>query len=542
MKRSVLAALISSTALVALSACGGGAPEEGENVLHYGNTAEPLSLDPHKVQGVWENSIVGNMFVGLFTEDPMGEAIYGMAVSHQVSEDGLTWTFQLREANWSDGAPVTADDFVFALRRILDPATLSQYASLLFLIENAEQVNNGALPVEDLGVRAISPYELEIKLEHPAPYLPGLLTHYTSYPVPAHLVGEYGSDWIRPENVEVNGPYKLVDWRSNDFVHITKNDAFFDAENVCIDDIYFYPTTDVNAAERRVRSGELDINTAFPAARLAALMEEIPEYVRVHPYLMTSYLSFNMEAEPFDDVRVRQALAMAVDVDFIVNQVLADGRVPATSLVPPGIANYTEGPSIPWAGVPIEERRAEARRLLEAAGFGPDNPLRFEYTHRNTRDNPRVAPRLQSDWSEIAPWVQADIGGVEAQIHYANMRAGDYQVGDGGWVADYNDPQNFLFLFETRSGPLNYPRYSNPRYDELVAQSSQILDVAERAEVMAEAEEILLNDTPIAVVYHEVNKNLVSPRVTGWVDNVVDIHRARYLCIVEEADGEESAE
>jgi oligopeptide transport system substrate-binding protein len=459
-----------------------------------------------------------------------------MAESWQVSDDGLVWTFQLRDANWSDGEPVTADDFVFAMRRILNPETLSQYASLLFLIENAEDVNTGALPPEELGVVALSPRELEITLEHPAPYLPGLLTHYTSYPVPAHLVQEYGDAWIQPANVEVNGAYKLVDWRSNDFVHITKNDAFYDAQNVCIEDIYFYPTVDVNAAERRVRSGELDINTAFPAARLEALMEEIPEYVRVHPYLMTSYLSFNMTAEPFDDVRVRQALAMAIDVDFIVSEVLADGRVVANSLIPPGVANYTEGPTAPWAGEPIAERRAQARRLLEDAGFGPDNPLRFEYTHRNTRDNPRVAPRLQSDWSQIAPWVQADIAGVEAQIHYANMRAGDYEVGDGGWVADYNDPQNFLFLFETRSGPLNYPKYSDPDYDRLVAESSMILDVDERAAVMAEAEAILLEDTPIALTWHEVNKNLVSPRVTGWVDNVVDIHRARYLCI---ADAEE---
>ena len=538
MTRTALLTASGLATLLALAACGGGrdSEEEGLVTLHRGNTAEPISLDPHKASGVWENTIIGDMFIGLFTENPAGEPTPGMAESWTVSEDGLIWRFVLRGATWSDGAPVTADDFEFSFKRILNPETIAEYASLLYLIENAEDVNNGALPVDALGVTAVDERTLEIRLEHPAPYLPGLLTHYTSFAIPAHVVREHGDAWVRPENIEVNGPYKVMEWRTNDFVHARKNDTFYDAANVCIDEVYYYPTTDNNTAERRVRNGELDLNTDFPGTRVEFFQERIPDYVHMHPYLMTSYLSFNTEVEPFDDIRVRTALSMAIDRDFIVSEVLKDGRAIADSLVPDGVANYPGDPAIPWINQPIEQRRAEARRLLEAAGFGPDNPLRFEYTHRNTRDNPRIAPVLQSDWRQIAPWVDVDIAGIEAQIHYANLRAKNFQVADGGWVADYNDAQNFLFLFETSAGPMNYPGWSNAEYDGLVEESSSILDLNERADVMMQAEQIFLDAAAIAPLWHEANKNLVNPRVTGWVDNIVDIHRTRYLCI---ADPEE---
>jgi oligopeptide transport system substrate-binding protein len=523
-------------AAFALAACGGqggGAGRSEARVLHRGNTGEPLSLDPHKASGIWENVIIGDMFMGLFTESPAGDPIPGLADSWTVSEDGLVWTFKLRETVWSDGMPVTADDFVYSLRRILDPATLAQYASLLFLIKNAEPVNNGDMTGDQLGVRAIDPQTLEITLEHPAPYLPGLLTHYTSFPIPAHIVREHGDAWIQPENIQVNGAYKLVEWRSNDFVHVIRNELFFDNANVCLDEVYYYPTPDTNTAERRVRSGELDLNTDFPGTRIDFFRQEIPEYVHVHPFLMTGYLSFNMTREPFNDPRVRHALSMAIDRDFIVNEVLKDGRLTTYALVPPGIANYPGGARTPWQDQSMEQRRTEARRLLEQAGFGPDRPLRFQYTHRNTRDNPKIAPVLQSDWRQIAPWVEVDISGMETQIHYANLRVKNFEVADGGWVADYNDAQNFLYLFETRSGPMNYPGYSNAEYDDLVARSAFILDPEERASLLLQAEQILLEDAPIAPLFHEVNRNLVNPRVTGWVDNAVDTHRTRYLCFTD---------
>lgn len=528
--RLALGALIAGTLI--LSGCGGGKKDDDVGLtLHRGNAAEPLSLDPHQASGTWENNIIGDMFIGLFTENAAGEPVPGMAESWTTSEDGKTWTFTLRQASWSDGVPVTADDFVFSFRRILNPDTLAQYASLLFAIKNAESVNRGEMAVEDLGVRAIDDQTLEITLEYPAPYLPGLLTHYTSMPVPAHIVKQKGSAWIKPENIEVNGPYKLVEWRTNDYIHSVKNPLFYDAENVCLSDVFYYPTVDNNSAERQVREGRLDLNTDFPGQKLEFLNKQLPGYVRVHPYLGTTYFSLYTPKPPFNDKRVRNALGMALDRDFMTAEILKSGQIPAYSLVPPGVANYPNGASVTWAGLSLEERREKARELLMEAGFGPDNPLTFEYIYRNTRDNPRVAPAVQADWNDIAPWVHVTITGTETQILYANLRAGEFEVSDGGWIADYNDAQNFLYLMETKTGQMNYSKYSNPEYDDLVDRSNKELDVDKRAALMQKAEQIMLDDMPIIPMWYEVNRALVDPRVTGWVDNIVDIHRTRYLCI-----------
>ncbi|MGJ3230384.1 MAG: peptide ABC transporter substrate-binding protein [Oceanicaulis sp.] len=542
-------ALAAGASAFTLAACGGGGGDSADSdivVLHRGNGAEPLSLDPHKASGTWENNIIGDMFIGLFTEDVEGEPIPGMAESWEVSDDGLTWTFTLREAQWSDGEPVTAADFEFAFQRILDPATLANYASLLYPIANARAVNTGELAPEEVGVRAIDERTLEIELEFPAPYLPGLLTHYTTFPVPMHVVEEHGDAWIQPQNIEVNGPYKLVNWRANDFVLSERNPLFWDNANVCVDEVFYYPTVDNPAAERRVRNGELDLNVDFAGQNLEFLQREIPDYVRIHPYLGIVYFSFNTTEPPFDDPRVRNALGMAIDRTFIAEEILQAGQIPAYSFVPPGVNDYPDTARIEWFETPVEERREMARQLLEEAGYGPDNPLRFEYAHRTTGDNPRIAPVVQQDWELIADWVDAEIVGIETQIHYSNLRAGDYELGDGGWIGDYNDAYNFLFLAETGSIPMNYSRWSNEAYDQLVDQANRTLDAEERGRMLAEAEQMMLDEMPYIPIVYYVNKALVNPNVTGWEDNLVHIHRTRYICKADAADtadaGGDSAE
>jgi oligopeptide transport system substrate-binding protein len=536
--RSLSLALAAGASALTLAACGGQAPDDGVTVLHRGNNAEPFSLDPHKASGTWENNIVGDMFIGLFTENAAGEPILGMAESYEVSEDGLSWTFTLREASWSDGEPVDAYDFEFALRRILAPETLANYASVLYPIRNARGVNAGDLAAEELGVTAVDARTLRIDLEFPAPYLPQLLTHYTSFPVPQHVVEQYGDAWIQPANIETNGPYKLVQWSSNNFVHVERNPFFFDNENVCIDEVFYYPT-ELQAAERRVRSGELHLTTDFAGQSYDFLRQEIPDYVRVNDYLGVIYFSFNTTQAPFDDPRVRNALGMALDTRFIAEEIMRTGQTPAHSFVPPFTANYPATARISWFDDPIEERRVRARELLEEAGFGPENPLRFEYTHRSTGDNPRVAPVVQSDWESIADWVNVDILQIDTQIHYSNLRAGDYTVGDGGWIGDYNDAYNFLFLAETESVPMNYTRWSNDDFDALVAQANVTVDGAERGRLLAEAEQIMLDELPYVPIVYYVNKALVDPNVTGWEDNITHIHRTRFLCFADESQSAE---
>ncbi len=522
--------LLAALCACALAACQPPTRAGMKDVLLVGNSTEPLTLDPHKASGTWENHIIGDMFMGLTTEDAASKVAPGMATSWSVSADGLTWTFHLRDAVWSDGEPVTAGDFVAAFRRLMNPDTLAEYASIQFGMKNAEAVYEKKLPPEALGVRAIDAKTLEIKLENPEPYLPQLLKHYTAFPIPQHVVEKVGGDWIKPKNIVVNGAYKLVRWQTNDLIEVVKNDRFWDAENVCFKRIFYYPTNDPLAAERRVRAGQLDVNTEIDGTRLKFLKRNLPGYARVADYMGVIFITFNARKKPFDDPRVRRALSMAINRDFIADEILRAGQRPAYSLIPPHVANYPGSTPPAWASEGMQQRRAEARALLQAAGFGPNNPLRFTYSHRNTSDNPRIAPVLQKNWNDIAPWVRVQIQGVETQIHYSNLRTGDYDVGDCGWIADFNDARNFLFLMETKSRDQNYSKYSNPEFDRLLAQSDSERDLIKRGKLLAAAEQITARDQPMAPVVFYVNKNLVRPDVRGWVDNIEDIHRSRFLC------------
>lgn len=533
-RRSLLAGAGGLTAAASLGACANAQVvgfDKARKSLDIANQGEPLSLDPHKASGVWENNIVGNMFVGLTTENARSEPVPGMAERWETSEDGRTWTFFLRRAQWSDGEACDAHDFEFAFRRILDPENLAEYAAILYPIKNAEAVNRGDMTPDNVGVRAIDDLTLEIQLEHPAPYLPQLLKHYTAFPVPKHLVEEHGDDWVHPSNIAVNGPFKLLKWWSNYIVHLERNPTFFDSENVVLEHLYFYPSNDVNAAARKVMSGEAGWSTRFPSNQVAELRRALPGFVRVAPYLTCNYFSFNTTRPPFDDVRVRRALAMAYDRDFVAAQIYRTGELPAYSFVPPGIANYPSTARYPWADMPIAERKREAERLLREAGYGPNNPLRFEFSHRNTSDNPRVAVVVQNDWRSIAPWVTVELRGVETQVHYANLRAKNFDVGDGGWVADFNDAKNYLYLLETRTGPQNYPGYSNREYDRLVHESDFEPDLERRAQLMAQAEQLALDDAPICMSVFLNSLNLVHPDLAGYEDNLEDIHRARWFSI-----------
>ncbi|MCE2891979.1 MAG: ABC transporter substrate-binding protein [Hyphomonadaceae bacterium] len=532
-RRSLAAATTALVLSLGLVSCGGGGSDaDTARTLHIGNGAEPLSLDPHQASGTWENRIIGDMLQGLTTDDPQGRPIPGMATEWSTSPDGLVWTFKLRDAKWSDGQPVTAEDFVFAWRRIMTTTPPAKYASILYVIKNAEKIYDGRIKdVTQLGVRAIDAKTLEVTLEHPAPYLPGLLTHYTSFPIPKHVVEKVGKDWIKAENFVGNGPYKLQQWKPNDFVHVVRNANYYDNANVCLDQVFYYPTADDNAAERKVRTGDLDINTNFSGSRLEEINKNLPGYARIHGYTGLTYYIFNLRKAPFNDARVRAAISMTADREFVTKEILKAGQQPAYSLVPPGIADYQTGAmTTDFKGQSMEERLARAKKLLEEAGYGPNKPLKFTFSFRNSGDHPRVAPVVQQNWAKIAPWVQVEILGAETQINYEKLRTGDFELGDAGWISDFNDAKNFVYLFQTSTDQLNYGKYSNPEFDKLMEAADVEKDTVKRANMMKQAEAIVLKENGFMPMWFLTNRNLVSPRVTGWVDNAVDIHRARYLC------------
>ena len=520
-------------AVLALAACAPAKVEQsactpGRTCLHIGNLAEPQTLDPQKITGKQEDHIVGDVMMGLTADDMDGNVVPGVATSWETSPDGLTWTFHLRESRWSDGRPVTADDFVFGWRRILDPKTAAEYAYLLYFIEGAQAANEGKAPLERVGVRAFDAHTLQVRLLHPVPYLLEMTKHQTLYPAPRHIVERYGDGWTKDHYVS-NGPYTIASWRLGDRIHAVKNPNFYDAANVCIDEVYFYPTNDSIAAERRIKRGELDWNNDIQSNRISRLRRDIPAYVHTHTDLAVAYLAFNAAVPAFKDLRVRQALSMAIDRDFIARKLLRGGQTAAFTFTPPGVANYAMPMPPAWAAWTFERRQQEARRLLSEAGYGPANPLKIEITHRNTADPMLFMPAIQADWAQVG--VQAALAPQEGQIAYQSYRARAFQVADAGWLGDYNDPKTFLDLMQSKTGAMNYGDYNSPEFDRLLDQGDHEPDAARRAAILARAESVMLADAPIAPVYFYINKNLVNPRITGFADNITDKHRIRWMCV-----------
>ena len=502
----------------------------GKVCLEYGNESEPLTLDPQVSNLNVEQRVIGDLMMGLTTEAPDATPQPGMATAWETSPDGLTWTFHLRDAKWSDGAPVTADDFVYAYRRILDPRTASIYAYLVTLLKNGRSVNEGKAAPETLGAHAAGPRTLVLTLEHPAPYLPQLLMSQSFYPVPRHVVERFGDGWSAPGRYVSNGAYRLAAWRLGDRVEVARNPLFFDAAHVCVDRINYYPTSDAVAAERRVQRGELDINTTFQSNRLRHIRQAMPGYARPFPNLNTLYLSFNAHDTPaLRDRRVRRALSEAIDRDFIAYKLQRAGQVPAYSFVPPGIANYPRGAAVRWKDEAFAQRQIEARALLAEAGYGPGHPLKLEIKASNASETLLLMEAVQADWRAVG--VDAAIVQNESQIAFAAYRNRDFQVGVMGWFADFNDPVTFLGLLKSDTGAQNYGDYANPAYDALLAAADREPDAGRRGQILSRAEQLMLDDEAMAPIVHGVGRNLVSPKVTGWVDNAVNFHRARWLCV-----------
>jgi oligopeptide transport system substrate-binding protein len=523
---------LAAAASLVLSACAASHRDTrcppGALCLLYGNGAEPFSLDPQRIDGSWENTIVSGMIVGLTARDQLGRPVPAMATSWDISPDGLTWTFHLRDAQWSDGTSVTADDFVFGIRRQLDPKTASFSAFLLYpVLKNAQAVNKGALPLTAVGVEAPDPHTVVMHLEHPWPTLPYFTSGRIFWPAPKHAVERWGDKWTAPGHYVANGPYNLVSWKLGDRVEVRKNPMFWDAGHVCYNEIDYFPTSDAINNERLVRADELDLTTTVQSNRIHYLKQNMGSYLRVAPQLGITYLEFNLHEPGLSDVRVRQALAMAVDREFIVRKLLRGGQTPAYSFVPPGVIDYPNGPKVYWASWSFAQRQAEARRLLAAAGYGPVHPLKLLIKHRNSSDPLTFMPAIQSDWRQVGVDVQLQQNDV--QVAYNEYEIHDFQVGDAGWVGG-EDPNDYLSLDRSDTGGQNYGGYVNHAFDAELDRALDSADPKARAQHFGAAEQMILADMPNAPLYFVSSRNLVNPGIIGWTDNPVDAHGVRWLC------------
>ncbi|WP_299811837.1 peptide ABC transporter substrate-binding protein [uncultured Roseibium sp.] len=504
-----------------------------EVVYHRGNTADPETLDQHKTSTVYESHILRDLYEGLVAYSAAGKIIPGVASDWSVSDDGKVYTFTLRDdAKWSNGDPVVAGDFVYSLHRIMNPETGAKYANVLYPILNAEAVNKGDMKPEDLGVKALDDHTLEITLASPTPYFIDLLGHQTGLPVHPASVEKFGSDFVKAENIVTNGPFTLAEFVPNAHVKAVKNPHFHDADKVTIDTIYFHPTEDRGAALRRFQAGELHTNNDAPTEQVAFMRENLGEQFRVAPYLGTYYYALNHEDEALSNPDVRQALSMSIDREFLADEIWGSTMVAGYSFVPPGIGNYGDPAFADYKDMSQIDREEKALELLENAGYGPDNPFQLTINYNTSENHKNTAVAVADMWKPLG--VDVSLVNTDTKTHYAMLRdRQDFDVARAGWIGDYSDPQNFLFMVESDNDGFNYARYNNPEYDALMDEAAVTVDLEKRAEVLKKAEEIFMRDLPFIPMMYYGSMNLVSDKVAGFEDNLLNIHPSRWMTISE---------
>jgi oligopeptide transport system substrate-binding protein len=500
-----------------------------EQLVRRGNGEEPETLDPHQAVGVSSAHILRDLFEGLTNESPDGKVIPGAALRWNISRDARTYTFYLRrDLEWSNGAPLTAKDFVFSLRRAASPETASNAANMLLPILNAREVLAGELPAEELGISLLDDFTLQITLTGPTPYFLGLLTHPVTYPVNRENLEEFGDQFSRPGNLVSNGAYMLTDWRPRVEVALQKNPRFREAENTLIERVFYYPIEDLATEVTAFRSGEIDWTNEVPNNQFKWLQEHYPDELVVSPWMGSYFFGFNLTQEPFiDNPSLRMALTLSIDRQIITDKVTQFGEIPSYSLVPHGIDGYV--PFTPeYADWTQEERNHEARRLLEQAGYSEDNPLHVEIRYNTSDNNKKIALAIASMWKQSLG-VNSTLVNEEFRVFLQNRAQKVItQVFRVGWISDYNDPYSFLELFRTGHGRNDYG-YSNSTFDALLDEIGTERVRARRERLMFEAERVLLSDHVIIPIYSYVTKRLVNPHLRGWKNNIMDHHQTRYM-------------
>lgn len=529
----MLQKLLSATALATSLAIAGGAfitPAFAEVVYNRGNDTDPTTLDHQKTSTVAEGNLMRDLYEGLVVQDPQAKVVPGVAESWEVSDDGLKYTFKLRsDAKWSNGDPVTAGDFVFAYQRVQDAKTAAPYANMLFPIVNAEAINKGEKKPEELGAKAVDDHTLEITLSAPTPYLLELLTHQIAYPLHKASVEKFGEEFTKPGNMVTNGAFMLESFTPNDKIVMRKNPNFHDAANVKIDVVNFIPFEDRANCLRRFEASEVQSCSDLAYEQLDYMKEKLGDQVRIAPYLGTYYLPVKVKKEKLADPRVRQAISMAIDRDFLAKEIWHGGMLPGYSIVPPGIGNYDTPVFLPYKDQDILDREDAAKKLLEEAGVKPGT-LSVELRY-NTGENHKNTMTAIADMLKNVG-ITATLFEMEGTGYFNYMKEdGDFDITRAGWIGDYSDPQNFLFLFESQNLGFNYPRWSNADYDAAMKKAGTTADLKERGAILRQAEEIFLKEVPAIPILYYGSGSLVSSKLKGWQENVMNVHGTRYLSL-----------
>jgi len=527
----VIVVSLAAISLLVVSCGGPQQPADGRSVLNRALSTEPESLDPQKGRSVQAADVLRDIGEGLVAYSASGELIAAAAASWDISTDGLLYTFHMRpEAHWSSGDPVTAQDFVFGMQRLVDPATAAFYAAELSNVVNATAIVAGDMPTTELGVEAVDHRTLLVSLVRPTPYLLSLLTHPSTFPVHRGSFEQHGDAFARAGNLLSNGAYVLVEWSPGSIIELDRNPHYWNNQNTSIDVVRHHVVTQEMAELNRYRAGELHTTSTVPPDNFAQIKAEYADQLHIAPTLGVYYYGFNLTRPPFKDNPVlRQALSMAIDREVLVEKITGRGEEAAYSWVPPGINNY-EPPQLSYADLSQDERNALAQSLYKEAGYGEDKPLQFELRYNTSDTQRRIALAVQSMWREVLG-AEAKLVNVEFQVLLDQMREREAtEVFRSSWFGDYNDANTFLAIMQSDSAA-NMPAYANDNYDTLMASASEQLDLDRRRLYLEEAERDLLADHAVIPLYFYVSKHLVSPEVRGWEDNILNYHYSQYLSL-----------
>jgi oligopeptide transport system substrate-binding protein len=495
--------------------------------LHYGNLGEPTDLDPALVVDNNTGFVVESLMEGLAQYDARtGLPDPAGAERWEVSADNLTWTFHLRpEARWSNGDPVTARDYVYAEKRILSPGLAAEYASLLFCLKNAEAYYTRQIgDFSQVGAHAMDDHTLVLQLGRPLPYLPALLCNTSWYPVHKGTIEKFGrmdergTHWTRPGNYVGNGPFVLTEWEPHQIVRVTKSPNYWNRDHVLLHEIDFYPIEDLSTEEAMFRSGGLHITASIPQDKIPVYQRNPARSSLLHlePQYATYYYVFNVNKPPLNDVRVRRALAYAIDRLEIVDRVALGNQPPAYNLTPPNPVGFT-------GTARIRHDPEQARKLLAEAGYpGGKGFPHIEVLYNTNEGHRKIAETIQQMWHRELG-IDVGIYNQESKVWSDTLRQKDYQIARYGWFADYLDPSTFMDTMLSDNGN-NYAGWKNAEYDRVVNEADHEPDQARRFALYQRGEQILADECPFAPIYFYTRANLRLPDVKGWYGNLLDQH------------------
>jgi oligopeptide transport system substrate-binding protein len=513
-------------------------PAHGPNEIWINNSTEPETLDPTLCSDSAGGEIIWNVFAGLVQAHPATlEPCPDVATHWDVSDDGRTYTFHLRPSVWSDGVPLTAHDFVYAFRRLVDPKTASKYASNGHLLKGGAAITAGEAHPESLAVRAIDDLTLEVTLEEPVPYAMSMLTFYSFMPIPRHLMaslearGIEASLWTRPEHVVCNGPYTMTEWRFRQHMIFEKNPRYWDAANVRLDRVRLSMVESETTALAMYAAGEFDWpghNSALPFE----FMDYVAEFKDFshHTEWRSYFYWINTTRPPLDNPLLRQALSMAIDRESLVRHITRGGQTPTATLAPEGMAGY-RGPSIALFDPD------EARRLLAEAGYAKGSevpPITLSYN--TSEGHKQIAEAIQQMWKKELG-IAVDLENLEWNVFLDKAARTDFQICRMGWSADYDDPFNFLEILSSASGN-NHSNWKNPDYDGLLGEANRCLDPAKRLAILRDAEAMAMAAQPVIPIYIGTSSKLLKPYVRGLWPNAQVRHPWKFLWIDEQFDPE----